>query len=116
MISNGSDLALPIKQARPRVPVGTVHPGTNYPAGALSGSPEDGVGGHWWRQLAPADYLAYQLPDPAGTGAPPAGEDTDQRSLAFDDDRWGGLTWTHARPAPRGPGFHVEHEREPSPR
>ncbi len=47
VISNDSDLALPIKQARARVPVGTVHPGTNYPAGALSGSPEDGVGGHW---------------------------------------------------------------------
>lgn len=44
VISNDSDLALPIKQARARVSVGTVHPGTNYPAGALSGSPDDGGG------------------------------------------------------------------------
>lgn len=45
VISNDSDLALPIRHARARVPVGMVHPGINYPAGALSGSPEDGVGG-----------------------------------------------------------------------
>ncbi|HET9254749.1 MAG TPA: NYN domain-containing protein [Pseudonocardiaceae bacterium] len=64
VISNDSDLALPIKHARARVPVGTVHPEINYPAGALSGSPDDGVGGHWWRQLAKPDYLAHQLPDP----------------------------------------------------
>ena len=73
VISNDSDLALPIKHARARVPVGTVHPGTNYPAGALSGSPDDGVGRHWWRQLAKPDYLAHQLPDPAGRYSRPAG-------------------------------------------
>lgn len=66
VISNDSDLALPIRHARARVPVGMVHPGTNYPAGALSGNPTDGVGGHWWRQLGPDDYLGHQLPDPAG--------------------------------------------------
>lgn len=73
VISNDSDLALPIKHARARVPVGTVHPGTNYPAGALSGSPDEGVGRHWWRQLAKPDYLAHQLPDPAGRYRRPAG-------------------------------------------
>jgi len=73
VISNDSDLALPIKHARARVPVGTVHPGTNYPAGALSGSPDDGVGRHWWRQLAKHDYMAHQLPDPAGRYRRPAG-------------------------------------------
>jgi hypothetical protein len=73
VISNDSDLALPIKHARAWVPVGTVHPGTNYPAGALSGSPDDGVGRHWWRQLAKPDYVAHQLPDPAGRYRRPAG-------------------------------------------
>lgn len=73
VISNDSDLALPITQARLRVPVGTVHPGTNYLAGALSGDPNDGIGRHWWRQLSWQDYLAHQLPDPAGRYPRPAG-------------------------------------------
>lgn len=73
VISNDSDLALPISQARTRVPVGTVHPGTNYPAGALSGDPTDGAGGHWWRQLTARDYCAHQLPDPTGQYRRPVG-------------------------------------------
>ena len=73
VISNDSDLALPITQARTRVPVGTVHPGTNYLAGALSGDPNDGVGRHWWRQLTPGDFTTHQLPDPAGRYRKPAG-------------------------------------------
>ena len=73
VISNDSDLALPITQARTRVPVGTVHPGTNYLAGALSGDPQDGVGRHWWRQLTPGDFTTHQLPDPAGRYRKPAG-------------------------------------------
>jgi NYN domain len=73
VISNDSDLALPIKHARARVSVGIVHPGTNYPAGALSGRLGDGVGGHWWRQLAKPDYVIHQLPDPAGRYRRPAG-------------------------------------------
>ncbi|MHA6629078.1 NYN domain-containing protein [Pseudonocardia sichuanensis] len=73
VISNDSDLALPIRQARLRVPVGTVHPGTNYVAGALSGDASDGVGNHWWRQLTSQDYQAHQLPDPAGGYRRPSG-------------------------------------------
>lgn len=73
VVSNDSDLALPVVQARARVPVGTVHPGTNYPAGALSGDPSDGVGRHWWRQLTAQDYVAHQLPDPAGKYRKPVG-------------------------------------------
>jgi hypothetical protein len=72
VISNDSDLALPIKQARQRVPVGTVHPGTNYLAGALSGDANDGVGRHWWRQLTMQDFTAHQLSDPAGRYSRPA--------------------------------------------
>lgn len=73
VISNDSDLALPLAEARKRVPVGLVHPGTGYLAGALKGRPGDGVGNHWWYQLVAADYLAHQLPDPAGRFTKPAG-------------------------------------------
>jgi hypothetical protein len=52
VISNDSDLALPIKQARARVSVGTVHPGTKEFVDAFSGGPDDGAGGYWWWQLA----------------------------------------------------------------
>jgi hypothetical protein len=62
VISNDSDLRLPVLEARARVPVGLVNPTKNYPAGALNGSPSDGVGGHWWYQLTPADLYAAQLP------------------------------------------------------
>lgn len=66
VISNDSDLALPMRIARDHVPVGLINPGTNYLAGALSGTPSDGVGGHWWARLRQADLLAAQLPNPAG--------------------------------------------------
>ncbi|MDL5350563.1 NYN domain-containing protein [Microbacterium sp. zg-YB36] len=64
VISNDSDLALPIRFARDHVPVGLINPGTNYLAGALKGLPGDGVGGHWWTRLRTADVLASQLPNP----------------------------------------------------
>lgn len=73
VVSNDSDLALPVRRARTRVPVGTVHPGTNYPAGALSGDTTDGVARHWWRQLQPVDYTNHQLADPAGNYRRPQG-------------------------------------------
>ncbi|WP_374009368.1 NYN domain-containing protein [Leifsonia sp. LS-T14] len=62
VISNDSDLAFPVKEARKRVPVGTVNPTKNYTAGALSGSPADGIGGHWWHRLQPSDVLSAQMP------------------------------------------------------
>lgn len=73
VISNDSDLRLPIAEARLRVPVGTVNPSKSFLAGDLRGSPSDGVGRHWWRQLQDADYRSHQLPDPAGGYACPAG-------------------------------------------
>jgi uncharacterized LabA/DUF88 family protein len=66
VISNDSDLRLPIQQARLRIPVGTVNPTRSFQAGDLKGRPTDGVGNHWWRQLVPGDLTAHQLPDPAG--------------------------------------------------
>lgn len=73
VISNDSDLRLPITEARNRVPVGTVNPSPSYTAGALKGQPGDGVGGHWWLQLQEADVRAHQLRNPAGKYSCPAG-------------------------------------------
>jgi hypothetical protein len=66
VISNDSDLRFPIQRARNRVPVGTVNPSSSRLAGALKGSPEEGVGRHWWRQLAEPDFRGNQMPDPGG--------------------------------------------------
>jgi uncharacterized LabA/DUF88 family protein len=66
VISNDSDLELPVRQARDRVPVGTINPTRGYTAGALNGAPTDGVGGHWWYRLTPADLFSSQLPTAVG--------------------------------------------------
>jgi uncharacterized LabA/DUF88 family protein len=73
VISNDSDLALPIRVARGTVPVGVVNPSKNQLAGALRGRPTDGVGRHWWRQLTPADFRAHQLPVQVGSLRRPLG-------------------------------------------
>jgi hypothetical protein len=73
VISNDSDLRLPIEVARAKIPVGVVNPSAKPLAGALRGLPTDGVGGHWWRQLSAADFASHQLPDPcSGYTKPPA--------------------------------------------
>ncbi|GAA1836336.1 hypothetical protein GCM10009795_096880 [Nocardioides hankookensis] len=72
VISNDSDLEFPIREARNRVPVGTVNPTKNYTAGALNGAPADGVGGHWWYQLTAADLQAAQMPATVGKLQKPA--------------------------------------------
>ena len=73
VISNDSDLRLPVVEARKRVPVGTVNPSNGFLAGDLRGSPTDGVGGHWWAKLSGTDFRTNQLPDPVGNYAKPAG-------------------------------------------
>lgn len=73
VISNDSDLRLPIDQARERVPVGLVNPTTAHLAGDLRGGQDDGVGRHWWHQLTREDLVTNQLPSPAGGVARPAG-------------------------------------------
>lgn len=73
MISNDSDLRFPAQEARRRVPLGTVNPSRYYLAGALKGTPTDGVGQHWWRQLNVAAFKSQQLPDPAGGYVKPPG-------------------------------------------
>ncbi|WAL49799.1 NYN domain-containing protein [Rhodococcus pyridinivorans] len=67
VISNDSDLAFPVAQARLRVPVGMINPTKNYPSGRLSGDPQAGAGRHWWYQLTPQDLYAAQLPSTIGT-------------------------------------------------
>lgn len=66
VISNDSDLAFPIAEARQRVPVGTINPTKGYTANGLSGSPTDGAGRHWWHQLTPSELKAAQLPTQVG--------------------------------------------------
>ena len=72
VISNDSDLKLPVDLARQRVPVGLVNPAGGYFAGDLTGKPSDGAGKHWWRKLGPSDFLSHQLADPVGTYAKPS--------------------------------------------
>ena len=73
VISNDSDLRWPVQEARRRVPVGVVNPGSGYTAGHLSDIPGAGVGRHWWRTLSAADFTGHQLPDPVGRNRRPAG-------------------------------------------
>jgi NYN domain-containing protein len=71
VVSNDSDLKLPVREARQRVPVGVVNPGPSQIAGDLKGKPADGVGGHWWGRLTEPQYRAHQLPDPVGSISKP---------------------------------------------
>ncbi|WP_217641911.1 NYN domain-containing protein [Actinopolyspora alba] len=71
VISNDSDLHLPLRHSREHVPVATINPGTNPTARDLRGSRGEGVGGHWWRRLRPEDFYRHQLPDPVGSFAKP---------------------------------------------
>lgn len=73
VISNDSDLATPVRRARQIVPVGLLNPGSRALAGDLAGSPEDGVGGHWWARLSQQDYSRAQLPDQVASFVRPAG-------------------------------------------
>lgn len=65
VISNDSDLQLPVNRARQRVPVGVINPGPHQTAGALRADPSVGVGRHFWRKLSADDFRSHQLPDPA---------------------------------------------------
>lgn len=67
VVSNDSDLAFPLAQARDLVPVGLVNPSRNYLAGALRDRPGRGVGRHWWYALTMADLVDAQLPAQVGT-------------------------------------------------
>lgn len=63
IISNDSDLALPVQLMREKVPIGVVNPGNARLAGKLRGQADDGPGGHWWYQLKKDDYIYSQFPE-----------------------------------------------------
>ena len=65
VISNDSDLMLPIRKARELIPIGVINPTSRQIAGALRGRPADGAGRHFWRDLQADDFTRHQLPDPA---------------------------------------------------
>lgn len=72
VVSNDSDLKLPVEIARGLVPVGLVNPTKGYRAGSLKGQPTDGVGGHWWYQLTSSDFQNAQMsPQVHGLTIPP---------------------------------------------
>lgn len=73
VISNDSDLALPIQSMRQRVPLGVVNPTLGQTAGKLKGSISEGVGQHWWYQLRQSDYTSAQLPAQVGHLSRPPG-------------------------------------------
>ena len=73
VISNDSDLKLPIQIARQHVPVGLINPTRGFPAGALNASPSVGAGNHWWYQLSAQDFAGAQMPSPTAGLRKPAG-------------------------------------------
>jgi hypothetical protein len=73
VVSNDSDLAFAVAEARDLVPVGLINPSLRPPAAKLDVRSTRGVGGHWWYKLTAADLTAAQLPDPIGTITKPAG-------------------------------------------
>jgi len=105
VVSNDSDLALPIRAARNRVPVGLVNPGTSYIAGELKATPTAGVGDHWWRQLTlmTAPATSFPTPQPATLG-PPVGRDQPRCPPGVASTAVVQVSSTSTRPAPRGPG------------
>lgn len=67
VVTNDSDLKLPLSEVRQRVPVGLINPGNpkwRPTAGALRANPQTGVGGHWWGHITPNQYLSHQLSEP----------------------------------------------------
>jgi hypothetical protein len=48
VISNDSDLRLPVEQARLHMPAGVINPSRNYLVGDLRGDPAAGAGRRWW--------------------------------------------------------------------
>lgn len=73
VVSNDSDLALPIDVARNKVPVGIINPGKQQTAGDLSCDHDYGVGSHWFARFDEVAYRTHQLPDPVALVPKPMG-------------------------------------------
>jgi len=63
VISNDSDVALPVREARALMPVGTVCPQPGPIHGSLRPKMSPGCG-HWYHSLTLVELTAAQLPDP----------------------------------------------------
>uniref|UniRef100_UPI001B804DDC NYN domain-containing protein n=1 Tax=Rhodococcus phenolicus TaxID=263849 RepID=UPI001B804DDC len=73
VVSNDSDLKLPVAEARRRIPVAILNPRGGPSAGDLRPGHVPGAGHHWNRGLVVQDYLTNQLADPVGGVSKPAG-------------------------------------------
>ncbi len=73
VVSNDSDLKMPVDVVRHHVPLGLINPTKGYPSGALNAAPTTGAGGHWWYQLTSADFMNHQLPETVGRLTRPVG-------------------------------------------
>lgn len=73
VVSNDSDLAFAVSEARKRIPVGVVNPNRKPNAAKLKSGPNGAAGRHWEYQLVAGDLTPYQLPDPChGVAKPPS--------------------------------------------
>jgi uncharacterized LabA/DUF88 family protein len=61
VVSNDSDLRLPIAMARSKIQVGLVNPTFRPTSRDLQALPTEGVGGHWWHKIASKDFTSHQL-------------------------------------------------------
>jgi hypothetical protein len=73
VVSNDSDLAYAISEARKRIPVGVVNPNRKPTAAKLKTRPGSGPQSHWEYQLVAADLTGHQLADPTANVHKPAG-------------------------------------------
>jgi uncharacterized LabA/DUF88 family protein len=73
VISNDSDLALPVAKARNLIPVGVINPTTGQTAGALKLAAGEPTGLHWGRVLMLQDLTGAQLPAQVGRLRKPVG-------------------------------------------
>lgn len=72
VVSNDSDLAFAVSEARSRIPVGIVNPNRRPTAANLTSRPEGCVVEKQWEyQLVATDWTEHQLPDPCEGVAKP---------------------------------------------
>lgn len=72
VVSNDSDLAFAVSEARRRIPVGVVNPNRKPTAAKLKSRPAAAPADQWEYQLVAADLTPHQLPDPCEGVAKPA--------------------------------------------
>ena len=66
IVSNDSDLDLPIRVALSASPGRSRQSGYRSLAGDLRGQSDEGAGSHWWYQITAQDFQSCQLPEHVG--------------------------------------------------